>query len=766
MYCSCRMKEVFQILFMSLGLSLFAQQVNVNELMSRNDDVIADEDGDFSDWIEIYNKSQTSINLLGYKLSDNAEIPEKWTFPDIEIKPDSFLLVFASGKNRTFPVLHTNFKISSEGEPILLSNPNNELVDSVEALYLEPNQSYGRYEDGTDPWLVMNVPSPGASNIKQVIQKEIIFSKEPGFYVQPFYLHLFCDDSIYYTLDGTEPSLTSRLCNDSIFIYGTAENNLSLIPTNPEYFPDNYYLTKEFGWKTPAENISNAVVLKTRAFRSGTASSPVYTQTYFTEGKTFSLPVVSIVMDSLNLFDFTNGIYIPGVHLDEKDLVWTGNYFETGNEWERPAFMEYFDKEGTLQLSENLGVRIHGQKSRLAPQKSLRLYARSEYGTSEFNFPFFEERSFSKYKRLVLRSSYTYWWQRNTLFQDDFIHSFISSNVPVLDVQMSSPSLVFLNGEYWGVQNLRERQDKYYLEALHDVNRDSVDIIEGNFFVEEGDANDYLQLLEFISSHDFSNCESYFQLKEFIDIENYMDYLIMEMYFGNMDWPENNLSLWKAKEPGAKWRWLIYDLDATMNDYMHNPFQWVYEKNMPSLFFREILECSMFRDEFVARFTYHLNNTFIPENMNSLVNEFRNKYQPEINEHIDRWGNPVSASSWSESIDYLSEFIINRPCYLQYQLIDFFDLKEIDFTCSEGNDDIALKLFPNPCSDFLRVIINGGKVVEGSISIVNVSGQTVVEKQITSNLEVINTSFLKNGMYFLTIKNKDIVMAGKFVVQK
>ncbi|MDA3867460.1 MAG: lamin tail domain-containing protein [Salinivirgaceae bacterium] len=169
-------KIIIIILLLTSG-SLWSQPVVINEFMASNSSVIADEDGDYPDWIELYNTGDEPVNMGGYTLSDKEDKLFMWSFPDVEIGSRSFLLLFVSDKNRKGSFLHTNFKISADGETLTLCNNNGQIVDRVDAIKLETDQSYGRLDDGGEEWSILLVPMPGKTNNNQYGMKQISFSR-------------------------------------------------------------------------------------------------------------------------------------------------------------------------------------------------------------------------------------------------------------------------------------------------------------------------------------------------------------------------------------------------------------------------------------------------------------------------------------------------------------------------------------------------------------------------------------------------------------
>ncbi|MEA3444347.1 MAG: chitobiase/beta-hexosaminidase C-terminal domain-containing protein, partial [Bacteroidota bacterium] len=347
--------------------------------MSSNSTTIIDSFGNSSDWIEIYNDMNYDVNLNGYHLSDKRNDLYKWTFPSINIPAKSFLLIFASGKDIiSGSELHTNFKIAKEGEPLYFCNTNGLIQDSTIAISLITDCSFGRLDNGGDEWFIYSEPTPGFSNSSSGI---VISNKESGFYMQAFMLELFCPDTnkvVYYSLDGSDPTLSSLIYNKPILISTTANNpeNISNIPTTPLSGPGRL---NDYIWKYPNLRVKKAIVVKYRSFINDVAASKVYCKTFFVNYNSVNnnFPFVSIVTDSLNLFDNDSGIFIPGKYYDETgwDSWWpAGNYSLKGNEWERAVHFDFFTGNKELQIATNAGIRMHGCGSLTFPQKSFKLY--------------------------------------------------------------------------------------------------------------------------------------------------------------------------------------------------------------------------------------------------------------------------------------------------------------------------------------------------------------------------------------------------------
>jgi len=687
-------------------------QVVINEVLASNSSGIEDEDGETVPWIELYNIGDEPVNLALFGLSDDSGRPWRWLFPDTTIAPGQFLLVFASGKDRAEPgrPLHANFRVSRHGEPLSLTDIHGLVVDHVPPVSMPVDVSYGRMPDGSGNWVFFDRPTPGFSNAEQGFSDLLEppeFSREGGFYTADFNLRLSGGPGtrIRYTLDGSEPDSTSPIADGPIRITDrTPEpNGISTIPTSPPEIP----LILGYKWHPPQGQVFKGTVVRARAFRHGYKPSPVATHTFFVDssGGRYHLPVVSLSTDSLHLFDYETGIYVPGKYYDlggpeddpKKDEPHLfGNYVQRGHEWERPAAFELFDEQGQRVFAQSIGVRIHGGRSRSLPLKSLRLYARSEYGESRFNHPIFPDLPYRDYNRLILRNSGQDFFARSTMFRDGFMQTLISGLN--LDTQAYRPAVVFLNGEYWGIMNFRERYDEDYLARTWGVDPDNVDLLQNNMDPKAGDSLHYSAMMDFIREHDPADPAVFNQIRTMMDIDNYLDYIIAKMIIRNVDWPGNNIEYWRVRTewnpdapPGhdGRWRWMVVDTDAgfgllnpwrvasfdMMRHMTNEKFDGFSNDPWSTVLIRRLLRNEEFRTEFIRRSADYLNTLFLPEHVIGLIDRFEDLLEPVIEEHILRWGQIESKSQWHFNVERMRDFAKRRPGYVREHLKEYFGLE-------------------------------------------------------------------------------------------
>jgi hypothetical protein len=692
-------------LLISVHLPVSSQNIAINEVMASNAMTIADEDGDFEDWIEIFNFGDVPVDLEGYGLSDDYGNPFRWIFPAVIIEPGEFHLIWASGKDRRDPEhpLHSNFSISSDGEELLLTRPDGERIDEIPPTLIPEDTSYGRYPDGTGEWVYYKQPTPARTNasayFKGILGK-VTLSHYPGFYFDNFWLELSNPEpetTIYYTLDGSEPDTASLLFEGPILITDRSDedNQHSMIPTN--------FISGGRGWVEPAGKIAKATVIRAISFKDGYMKGPVVSATYFVfpEGRSrYSMDVISISTNHEFLFSDSIGIYVPGNSYVEGRGN-TGNYIQRGSQWERPASFEFFGDD--ITFPQDIGIRIHGGFTRRFPQKTFRLYARSDYGENRFNYQIFPELPYTSYNRLLLRNS----GNDNgiTMFRDAAAQSLVRHFD--VDVQAYRPTVVFINGEYWGIKNLRERYDRHYLERVYEIDPDNIDLLTYENTIIEGSNEHYNAMIRYIDKNDLSDNDLFDEVGKMMDINNFLDYYSAQIYYANDDWPGNNTDFWRLRteyDPDApkghdgRWRWLLYDVDVSLGLRTEYTFNMIHKLTgyirWWNLIIRNLLDNENFQYSFINRIADHLNTAFLPSRVHYVLDSLKSRIEPEINEHIHRWGKPSSKFLWESNVQVMYTNASNRPAHVRKHVMDHFKI--------EGLVNLTLKT-DHPEHGYIRV---------------------------------------------------------------
>ncbi|MFU8843955.1 MAG: CotH kinase family protein [Bacteroidales bacterium] len=806
----------------------------INEVCPRNSMTIADEDGDFGDWIELYNPTGEWFSLAGWSLSDNITNPGKWQFPDIHIAPDSFLVVFASGKERkvivnhwetaihaeedwqywlpdgnpdpgwnmvafddslwqtgpggfgrgdgddntvlpdsvatvyirkTFMIsdtsviskvllhvdyddafvaylngteiaranigwpgkadnwddfsydvhpaqmfqglppdefmidmdlfrsviqeghnvlaitgfnawnnhgnsslipylsfgiadstihfqqvpdwfgekpvyLHTGFRLSGAGEGVYLFDPQLNLVDLLQYPAMQADHSFGRTTDASVMLGFFGEPTPGRSNNQSSsasgYAKTPLFDLEAGFYqdaIDVGFVNFLPGDTIRYTVDGSRVTDTSHL------------------------------------YQTPVL-IDSTTVMRARVFKSGLLPGKVSTHTYFISEES-TLPVVSISLNPYDLWDWVEGIYVLGPNASTIYPFFGANFWQ---DWAKESHVEYFDEQQSLGFELDADLKIHGGYSRALPMKSVRIISKAKYDPSEIAYPLYPGKDINTFNKFILRNSGQDY--NVTHFRDALMHDLISEGTHI-DYQAYRPVVVFLNGAYWGVHNMREKIDRFYLNENFGVHTDSVDLLRVNHKIMAGDYNRYMQDIDYIRNIPSVDPAVYDTLIQMVDIDNYTDYFIAEMYYVNADWPNHNTKYWRERTPNGRWRYILNDVDFGLGLYsspsvnelyrvLHGNIQWAYNH----VLLRKLMPYQPYRQFFINRSADLFNTVLHPGRIVNRIEEFRDRLEPEMERHFEKWDGSVS--NWETKVNQMISFVNLRRDYVwQHYMAEF-----------------------------------------------------------------------------------------------
>jgi len=844
-------RSILFVIIKLIFIQVVTAQVVINEISSSNKNIIEDNNGEYSDWIELYNESTDTVNLKGYTISDDSEELDKYILPDMSISPGSYLVIFASGndyvsdvtfwetlvgngqsakyiipnsqtennwietdfndqnwntgqygigygdnddntiinngtisifarsrfsisdlqsvknmflhvdyddafvaylngieiareningespivynqtansytepripydqypweKNITesIPLLneginvfaiqvhnfssnssdltahpflsveftseidnsigsnqilgfndsktrkiHTNFKLSSKGETLYLSNSDAKIVDSLAFPMLLSDESYGRLSNGDSiEFGIFNTPTPSAENglfgyTKRLSVPDLNYYG--GFYDNGLVLMIKDDNSgnenippTYYTLDGSVPTISSKLLNGSEI------------------------------------QISESSAIRFRTIETGALPSPIQTETYFIE-ENHSLPVISITTNPRFLWSDSEGIYVVGTN------GIGGNGHEKANwnqDWEIPIGFEYYDENKIKQIATGAGAKIFGGWSRLNPMKSLAIFFRSEYGLGEIDYKLFESKDITRFESIVLRNSGNdFTSQGHSMFRDGLMSTLV--NDTEIDNNAFQPSVVYLNGEYWGIHNIREKLNEHYVESNSNEDSDNIDLIGNggglNYFAAvHGTAEEYYSLLNYATSNPLFFPHFYEEVEKGLDIDNYIDYHIAQIYYSNTDWPGNNTKIWRSRNNDGQWRWILYDTDFGFNlryggNVNHNTLNFALDPSGPgwpnppwsTQLFRQLFDSPTFRTKFVNRTADLMNSAFKPSHIHFVIDSLSNLIESEIPRHMNTvtpagaYGGSVG--EWNNQIRSMKNFGSQRPTYIE-----------------------------------------------------------------------------------------------------
>jgi len=552
--------------------------------------------------------------------------------------------------------LHTNFSIKV-GEGVYLFDNFNQTVDFVECPPVALDHSFARENSGSANWCYAPIPTPNEENGNTLCAlgytEEPIFSIQSGLFANPVTIGLTAPvlgDIIRYTIDGSVPNVNSPIYTGAFQVAVTTTvsarcfSNSDLLPSAPE---KNTYLINEFG---------------------------------------LDIPVICISTNPENLWDENIGIYVLGPPDYGGYPYFGSNFWE---DWERESYMEYYTPDGQLQFEGPMGLKIHGGWSRGQAQKSFRVVCRDEYGMDEIEYPLIADKPFiDTYKSFNLRNGGNEYG--GPRYHDALMQKAMKPTDA--DYMGYSPVVTFLNGEYWGMYELRENLNEDFCEDNHGLSANDATVISYNYMgfnVINGNSDSFFELFNYATTTDPSTDEFYDGISARIDLENYADYVIAETYYGNGDWSNgyiNNYKFWHDDTPGGKWRFMLMDLDFGLGAGVCENFivragdDW-FE---PDQIFARTIANPTFREFFILRYFDLVNTVFRTENLTAIRDEFRSESNDAMPRHCDRWG--TDYNWWYYGYDWRLDWNTQRQNCIASVIQDHFGL--------EAAIDITLDVLP------------------------------------------------------------------------
>lgn len=457
--------------------------------------------------------------------------------------------------------------------------------------------------------------------------------------------------SVFYTLNGESPDTSDTLFQDSLTIHHTS-------------------------------------VLRVMILGENNADTSLFFRSYFIDEPT-ELPILSITTNPADFFSDSAGIYVEGTngisgYCSSSPRNWN-------QDWERPVHLAFFEKNKTPGFSVNAGVKIGGGCTRLYDQKSLDIYFRGDYGLKKLNYPLFEDKPFTEFDRLALRSGGQDWYR--AMIRNASIQAMVKDRMD-LGYQAFKPVAVFINGEYWGIHILREKQNEDFIESNYGYDENELDILTGNANVKEGSDIHYQALIDFIQNNDLAVQENYDWVSQQMDIDQYIDYVFTEIYMANGDWPANNIRFWRPQSPDGKWRWIMYDMDMTMNSHTYGQYDsnslelvgttnTIYYANpeWSTLLFRSLLTNETFRNKFIQRYSIQIQASFAPARLLSFIDSTAALIETEVPRHMERWEKSFrlgAGMNWEKHLERMKSFVRSRQTVARTHLQNFFDLPSVN----------------------------------------------------------------------------------------
>lgn len=638
------------VIFFVISLSVNAQ-LRINEILSVNSSVAYDPDfGEYSDFIEIYNASNEAINLKNYAVSDDEDNPGKFIFPDYLLQSQQYLIIWADGHNLkpgdtafseyknahiTVVAFHADFKISASGETIILISPQKQLIDKCILGVQENDISYGRNPLNPQHWQYFSEVSSGKINSAYGCDflnfaDEPQFSLNEGFYTSAQTLQITTSNplaEIRFSFDGSVPTTSSLLFSGSF-------------------------------------NVIRNYTIKARVYENGKLPGKVVSKTFFI-GENINMPVIAISGNQENFYGFDFGIIQNTI----KDR-------------EVPALIEYFNEQKVREFTSGVGLRLFGSTIYNLPQKPLSVRFKPKYGEDFLNFKLFENNDVQKFSAFLLRNGGN---DYNLAFFRDGLAVNLLKNKMDIDYQDYKPCVVFVNGDYYGICEIREKLDENYVSARHLFNSESIDYIEDSLQLVKGKIFRFKELMDFIKTRDISDSANYQYVASKTDISEYINYMIHKIFIGYYIVQHNN-RYWHDNDTDSKWRWIAADMEHAFgqlsgDNYMDNTLEKLLSDtvNLPewsTFMFKKLLQNPEFKDEFIQRSAAYLQTVYLPQQSIAVLDSMQAKFEPQMPRHISLWNSPPSLNIWKQNIAFIRTFLQNRPAFYRKHIADVFNLQD------------------------------------------------------------------------------------------
>ncbi|MBQ6229014.1 MAG: CotH kinase family protein [Prevotella sp.] len=633
--------------------------------MQSNIDCIMDDLNEFPDsWVELYNSGTEAVNLKDYKLGAKEKPGKAWQLPNQTLNAKSYVVVYCDKEESG---MHTNFRLETGKDGNVYLFQGEEIVDKIEKMSKmpAPNIAYGRETDGSDEWGYQATPTPGKANCGQTctdILGEPVFSQKGCVFTSSKTIRLQISmpeetpegTVIRYTTDGKEPTATSAVYQSPILI-------------------------------------NSNKVIRAKLFCDGYLSPISTAQSYIFLGREMTISVISIVTDDRYMNDNAIGIIKNNPNKENK------------KDWRRPINIEMFDAPGSESVINQLcETRVMGGQSREHPLKSLAVYANKRFGTKRFDYEFFPDQKpgLTDFKSIMLRNAGN---DFGGLYMRDAIIQRVMAENADIDWQAWRPAVIFLNGTYKGMLNIRERSndDNIYTNykdesgnGLEDI--DMVEISQENSqMVEElkaGTLDNYNAFKAFYNQagHTLDEYEQIMDCQEFINI------MIMNLYYCNLDFPGNNIVVWRPTAEGGRWRWIAKDTDFGLGLYgrnaNYNTIEWIYNHNydpnnnwantsQATQLFRSLMADPDFKRKFIDQAAIYMGDFLNERGTRAIWDPMADLVKPELVKHREEnsgggwWGwHPNYEQEINNEINNARNWLSQRTNYFYTHVANYYNL--------------------------------------------------------------------------------------------
>lgn len=597
-------------------------ELRINEIMQSNVGGVIDDLNELPDsWVELYNPEDEPVNLSSYSLGLESDPSAAYKLPNLTIEAGGFQLIYCDKEGND---IHTDFRIDSGKGALYLFN-GTEVADSFEAIKKMPAAgiAYGRQTEDSDKLGYQQRPTPGAANCGTLV-KEILsaplFSEPGGLYTELFELSLTLPEGapegavILYTLDGSMPDLYATFPP----MPNPDEEVLPDITTDEIKYVNDSADNATHLFTAPI-SISSTTCVRAVVRADGYLSPVATTQSYIFHPREQTLPVVSITGDPDYFYSEGLGIL--------SDATWTDGKKNYEHDWRRPINLEYYELDGTQVINQLCETRVKGGATREWKLKSMAIYANKRFGTKRFVHEFFHEQKpgLTEFKSVEIRNAGQDF--ASLYLRDALAQRLMGDNVDI-DYSAWQPVIIYLNGEYKGIINLRERQNEDNIYTNYDGLED-VDVIENNLReIGAGTSANYEAFMAF-----YRTTHEYEEWMKWIDVPEYLNWMGINAFVENLDFLNNNVVFWRPRARGGIWRGILKDLDYGLNRWDVDPefpyFNWIYDSQsvtsnvkLPeraTQLFRSIMECEEVRSQFIDKMLVYMGDFLRPEKFEALL---------------------------------------------------------------------------------------------------------------------------------------------------
>ncbi len=627
------------------------------------------------DYVEIKNPSSDDIVLSDLYIGKSTFDKAVW-LPTVKLTAGGYRIIyFADETNYDSKTdkIYVDLGLNRYRNDIYLFDSRGNVVDNVETSLLFDKTSAGRASDNDDTLFYFTSVTPGAQNSSVTYSKAVgspSFSLEGGYVDAGTALTILAPEGclVYYTTDGSYPTQAGQLYRSPI-------------------------------------NVTQTMTVRARAYKSGSLPSDDVSVSFIV-GRKHNMPVVFLNAESDDLFSEKTGIWADGPNFDTESMKYDdpslggdekenlffkdapkANYWQS---WERPVNFTYIDESGTQVLSFNAGIKTFGQYSRVHDQKSVSINLKDKYGIKEVVYPFFGDNYINVFSNLVLRGAGQD--ANRSHIRDAFIARALLGQINC-EVMNYRPVVCYVNGQYWGIYDLRERISDEFVANHTGADPDNLDRMKGSSIVQSGTSENYNALYKFVTNNSMTDSDNYAYVCSQIDIDNYIDYWISQIYFANTD--PGNIKFYRERTEDGKWRWIPYDFDWSMSSHENRMRDYVFKQDKKIYgIIQRLIRNSTFKKKFISRFCELLNDTLNPDRLMPLLRELTNEISEEMPYHIERWNfrnknddryvsgilmsAPSSMSRWESHIETVEKWLRERDTEIITHLKSTFNLSDAD----------------------------------------------------------------------------------------